>query len=809
MPSSLGIVEVEPVFLSAGNPGIGVSVGFVGGIEQVDDLQPHFGTDPPVERPAYDEVMHPVRIQRPRPESAVVEVLASDVFSAEVDRPRPPTEPPDRGPDDIRRERDRRVAKDDLRLTPIVEVIHKLGEPRNPVLTQRQVSAPAHPLGQAHAAFQLDARPVTVFHIRPDRRADVVELPREDELIVVVHVVEIRPRKPRRAVDAVSGFEVVQGFVARTRRRCRARQLPANRLFVGHRKRRVRALSVFDAVHESGLRIKKRVGNGLVEVLAHAGVVDHGTQKRVADVAYLHIGVGREGFTEPHQGFRPEIRVAFASVVVVVAVSPRVGVVHPGPDYLAVMVAIVQVPASAGGKLHGRREVNLRRDHGSQKVIIEPAAAYQVGAGNRGAPNHNRRQSIRRKTVVRAEFFEVAESAGVVQRGVQMPVVAQAAGVVQLIVVLAVAVDLVFVGEHVVGARIGGEQAGALGVGESVLIGVEVHASDVTAEAGFGDAVPGLIGALLTRKNIDFEQVSGPVPAGGYVPGAEVGRGAVDESVALDAGEAAFEGPGVGQESGADAQCGALGVETSGCDRKVTKGIGLQRGGFEVEGGAERGGSVGRRAHPALNLQTPHGGGKIGHIHPEHAMRLGVVEGDSVDGDVDARVVNPADADAGVTHPGAGVGRAHHGGRALHQPGDVAAGVLAIDFVGAERGEGHGRVFVDAVSEHENRVRQEGFGQQIDRDFGVTRARNADFGSAIPDKAYAEGDGSGGRFQRELSAEIGDRADGRTRHGHGGSGERLPGLGIAHGTGHRLRRGYLRRQHEKKYQYQFGCKSGG
>ena len=111
-----------------------------------------------------------------------------------------------------------------------------------------------------------------------------------------------------------------------------------------------------------------------------------------------------------------------------------------------------------------------------------------------------------------------------------------------------------------------------------------------------------------------------------------------------------------GDESGAQHEGVFPGVV--GAKAEVVGGVrqGVEFGGLEVDAGAEGCGAVGGCADAALDLDVVNGRSEVGHVNPKDALGFGVVEGDAVDGYVDAGQVAAADAEAGVAYAVACVG---------------------------------------------------------------------------------------------------------------------------------------------------------
>ena len=97
-------------------------------------------------------------------------------------------------------------------------------------------------------------------------------------------------------------------------------------------------------------------------------------------------------------------------------------------------------------------------------------------------------------------------------------------------------------------------------------------------------------------------------------------------------------------EAGAEARVVALRVEGTAEGTHLAERILLQRGGAQVDAGPERTRTIGAGAHAALQLHVLHAAGQVGHVHPEHGLALGVVDGHAVHGDVDARGIGAAHA---------------------------------------------------------------------------------------------------------------------------------------------------------------------
>ena len=159
-----------------------------------------------------------------------------------------------------------------------------------------------------------------------------------------------------------------------------------------------------------------------------------------------------------------------------------------------------------------------------------------------------------------------------------------------------------------------------------------------------------MIRALFTAEGHELDAGAAGVVSGLHVIAEEPHGSAVQKSVTPDMAEPGVHTPVVSKQSAAHFHRLLVGVERT-----------VGSGHFSVRLVAEvRRHHVGRRAHAALYLNAFQTGQQVGHIHPEHVVALGVVDGNAVDRDVDAAAVGASDAHRSVTDTGTGIARGHH-----------------------------------------------------------------------------------------------------------------------------------------------------
>ncbi len=150
------------------------------------------------------------------------------------------------------------------------------------------------------------------------------------------------------------------------------------------------------------------------------------------------------------------------------------------------------------------------------------------------------------------------------------------------------------------------------------------------------------------------------------------------------------EAPAPPEEPRPDAQCLPVGGVGAVGPREL--GVGVLRGGVghHIDARAEGSRAVGRGPRPALYLHVAHRRCEVGHVDPVDVVALGIVDGDSVGADVDARAVGAAYAHRGVAHGRAGVGGGGDRGGHLQEVGHVAPVVVSQELALPDIGEGHG-----------------------------------------------------------------------------------------------------------------------
>ena len=319
------------------------------------------------------------------------------------------------------------------------------------------------------------------------------------------------------------------------------------------------------------------------------------------------------------------------------------------PDNLAVVLAVVIEVAAAESEgeraaFVASREVGGIGVVGHGLAIDEVAAAEAEGQGV---------HTVAVNFPVAFVALGVAEAVGVVEGGVEGPEVAEEVGVVELVVLLFVVVGLEGVVGHVAELVFDFAAAVVAGVGVELL--------------GRG-SVPGDAAVLFAEDGDEFEHGAVAVVAGGEEEALLVGLTAADEAVGGEAVVGGIEREAVCGDAGAGHNAILAGVPRA--PREVGGGVWLGGGveGLQIHGTAEGCGTAVAGTHAALQLHALAHAAQVGDVVPIDRLALGIVEGDTVDVDVDAGGVDTANAQIGDTH-GAVFGRGDHTGLKLEHVG--------------------------------------------------------------------------------------------------------------------------------------------
>ena len=159
----------------------------------------------------------------------------------------------------------------------------------------------------------------------------------------------------------------------------------------------------------------------------------------------------------------------------------------------------------------------------------------------------------------------------------------------------------------------------------------------------------------------------------------QIARGPVDPSIRRDARCAAFERPAVLEHAGVPGEGASLGAKRPSAKHRTDAWFGQRSQGVHRHGGPESRRTIGARPHAPLDLQSCHAAPQVREIDPKHALRFGVVQRHPIDGDIDAALVDAADAKGGVAHAMACVRRYHRRGREPQQEGHVLRRILRLD----------------------------------------------------------------------------------------------------------------------------------
>ena len=268
---------------------------------------------------------------------------------------------------------------------------------------------------------------------------------------------------------------------------------------------------------------------------------------------------------------------------------------------------------------------------------------------------------------------------GEVEGGVETPAVGEEVGDVELVVALPVVVGFVGVVEgfavHVVGT---GGVVGGVGV-ELIVVG----------------AVPGDACGLAADDGEELDQGALAVPAGAAkkallvgAPGADVSVGG-QSAIGEVEGETALEDAG----TGADAVLACIPAAEAEVGLAVGTVLGVE--GLHVDGGTEGWAATVAGAHATLYLHALGHAAEVGDVVPEDLLTFGVVEGDTVDVDVDAAAVDATDAEGCGAHA-AVLAAGHHGGLGLQHERQAHRGAGLVELGAVEGAGGEGGLVADA-----------------------------------------------------------------------------------------------------------------
>ena len=267
---------------------------------------------------------------------------------------------------------------------------------------------------------------------------------------------------------------------------------------------------------------------------------------------------------------------------------------------------------------------------------------------------------------------------GVEKSGIEAPMVRKRVSHMQLQVLLGVIVGLVVVIDRRVAAVRSHDGIFTCRVIAAVrpihsISGVVVHA--VPRHTGF------LVAAKERQHHFRFV---GIVTEVGEI-GIEVRGGAIKEAVGVDLAEPrvhsktslAQTGRNKVRRSHLSESIIHTAIET---DSEMIRGVKTVIVGTHVDGTSKRR-AIGGSAHAALNVHRGERSGQVGHIHPEHGLRLLVIHRHVIHGHGNTRMVCTTQTEITVTHTQTVV-RGHLQSRSEHQQvGQILSGVVLVELL--------------------------------------------------------------------------------------------------------------------------------
>ena len=212
----------------------------------------------------------------------------------------------------------------------------------------------------------------------------------------------------------------------------------------------------------------------------------------------------------------------------------------------------------------------------------------------------------------------------------------------------------------------------------------------VVLEVITADAVPGVISVLAAAKGDEPHRRLVVEVAHLAKVAHQLAAGTVAVAVTADVRQTGLDGPVVAQHAAANSQGLLVGIKRAVAARQLGKRLTREALGAHVHTSAKGSRAIGRSAHAALYLNVAHRRGKVGRVHPVDAMTLGIVHGDVVDGDVDARGIGATHTHRRVTHAGARVTGSDHARRHRQQERDVQSVVLGRQLLASDVSKRHG-----------------------------------------------------------------------------------------------------------------------
>ena len=508
-------------------------------------------------------------------------------------------------------------------------------------------------------------------------------------MVRVLHVVQRGAHGPTLAALFGTGLHVQQTLRAQRRVLRRIEVVRARGLTVRHGCRHKTLQGLRRRPCQTGLGVEERQlvldVDFTVVVVAAGRLVQHLTRLNFtvpAEVRHLARPLSKGA----------HIRLLAEGTVVLVAWLSTCAEVHPN-----------QLSKVIAGIKRARHPIDLRivlgrtahRPRGPEQRVVKPATTHQIRGKRRVCAHHQRRQSVIGQVVALTELLVETRP----QRGVKHPAkipIAQSLVQVDLVVVLTVVVHLVFVAVVVVLGATVEQICHANRVFAVVVLSAALHPIEDVLVRGFrignnlGNAVPSLVGSLVTQGGGEGQTTCLPTLGNTAVQGAQVARSPIHPSIRRDARGPAFKGPAILEHPGVPGEGATLGSKRTSSEHRTNAGLGERPKRVHRHRGPEGGGTVGARAHATLDLEACHAASEVGKIHPKDALRLGVVQGHPIDGDVDSALVHTANAERGVTNAVTGIRGDHCRRCQPQQKRHVLRSVLLLDVFDFKVGDRKG-----------------------------------------------------------------------------------------------------------------------
>ena len=349
--------------------------------------------------------------------------------------------------------------------------------------------------------------------------------------------------------------------------------------------------------------------------------------------------------------------------VVIVALR-GVEAVGRGSDGRAVAVVVVDevVPREARRQLQAGRLVLQPRDEATE-VIVQILGLQEVNLLDLlrravGLRLREARQPHLGELLLGSVLVVVAVALGVVCREAERQPIAELLGELGLVVALLVVIGILAV------ARLGGWGAG-------IDVPSTVVSPAILSLILGAQPIPGDARTLLATEGQELEDAALPEVARLEEVGVSLRTASIHVAIGGGAPYTRLEGPVPSDTPRRGADLTAQRVEGA-CedgDRRLGREGEVVR--TQVEASAEGSRAIGRGADAALQLGILDAGGEVGHIGPEDALALRVIERYAVGHHIDPRSIYPAHTDVGVADAEARLTGGHDRGRLQEEVGDV------------------------------------------------------------------------------------------------------------------------------------------